>query len=148
MASLTVNGQNYEVLADPQTPLLWIIRDVIGLKGTKYGCGISICGACTILVGGTPQRSCQINLSDINGAAVTTIEGLSPDNTHPLQLAWIAQQVPQCGFCQAGQIMRATELIANGQIPTDADINVTMNNICVCGTYSRMRAAIHQAAGG
>jgi isoquinoline 1-oxidoreductase alpha subunit len=148
MASMVVNGQTYEILADPGTPLLWIIRDVIGLKGTKYGCGISICGACTVLVGGAPQRSCQINLSDINGAGVTTIEGLSPDNTHPLQLAWIAQQVPQCGFCQPGQIMRATELIANGQVPTDADIDVTMNNICACGTYSRMRAAIHQAAGG
>ena len=148
MASLTVNGQTYEIQSDPGTPLLWLIRDVIGLKGTKYGCGISICGACTVLVGGTPQRSCQINLSDINGAAVTTIEGLSPDNTHPLQLAWIAQQVPQCGYCQPGQIMRATELIANGAQPTDAEINASMNNICACGTYSRMRAAIHQAAGG
>ena len=148
MTSLSVNGQTYEILSDPQTPLLWIIRDVIGLKGTKYGCGISVCGACTILVAGVPQRSCQINLSDIGTAAVTTIEGLSANNTHPLQLAWIAQQVPQCGFCQPGQIMRATELIANGQVPTDAQINVTMNNICVCGTYSRMRAAIHQAAGG
>jgi len=148
VTSLSVNGQTYEILSDPQTPLLWIIRDVIGLKGTKYGCGISVCGACTILVAGVPQRSCQINLSDIGTAAVTTIEGLSANNTHPLQLAWIAQQVPQCGFCQPGQIMRATELIANGQVPTDAQINVTMNNICVCGTYSRMRAAIHQAAGG
>ena len=148
MASLTVNGQTYEVLADPETPLLWIIRDVIGLKGTKYGCGISICGACTILVAGVPERSCQINLSDIGNAAVTTIEGLSPNNTHPLQLAWIAQQVPQCGFCQPGQIMRATQLIANGQIPSDQQINIAMNNICVCGTYTRMRAAIHEAAGG
>jgi isoquinoline 1-oxidoreductase alpha subunit len=148
VASLTVNGQSYEVLADPNTPILWIIRDVIGLKGTKFGCGIAICGACTILVDGVPQRSCQINLSDINGAAVTTIEGLSTDNSNPLQLAWIAQQVPQCGFCQSGQIMQATQLIANGQTPTDQQINIAMNNICVCGTYSRIRAAIHEAAGG
>ncbi len=147
MASLTVNGQTYEVLADPNTPILWIIRDVIGLKGTKFGCGIALCGACTVLVGGVPKRSCQINLSDINGAAITTIEGLSPDNSNPLQLAWIAQQVPQCGFCQSGQIMQATQLIANGQNPTDAEINIVMNNICVCGTYSRIRAAIHEAAG-
>jgi isoquinoline 1-oxidoreductase alpha subunit len=144
---LTVNGQIYSVQADPNTPILWLIRDVIGLKGTKYGCGISVCGACTVLVGGTPQRSCQITLADIDNAAITTIEGLSPDSTHPLQLAWVAHQVPQCGFCQSGQIMRATELIANGQVPTDAQINATMNNICVCGTYSRMRAAIHTAAG-
>jgi isoquinoline 1-oxidoreductase alpha subunit len=144
---LTVNGQIYSVQADPNTPILWLIRDVIGLKGTKYGCGISVCGACTVLVGGTPQRSCQITLADIDNAAITTIEGLSPDSTHPLQLAWVAHQVPQCGFCQSGQIIRATELIANGQVPTDAQINATMNNICVCGTYSRMRAAIHTAAG-
>ena len=148
MASLTVNGKTYEIESDPSTPVLWLIRDVIGLKGTKYGCGISVCGACTVLVNGAPQRSCQITLADIPGAAVTTIEGLSLDSSNPLQLAWVAQQVPQCGFCQPGQILRATELIANGQIPTDQEIDVTMSNICVCGTYSRMRAAIHQAAGG
>ena len=148
MASLTVNGKTYEIESDPSTPVLWLIRDVIGLKGTKYGCGISVCGACTVLVNGAPQRSCQITLADIPGAAVTTIEGLSLDSSNPLQLAWVAQQVPQCGFCQPGQILRATELIANGQIPTDEEIDVTMSNICVCGTYSRMRAAIHQAAGG
>jgi isoquinoline 1-oxidoreductase alpha subunit len=148
MASLNVNGQTYEIESDPSTPVLWLIRDVIGLKGTKYGCGISVCGACTVLVNGAPQRSCQLTLADIPGAAVTTIEGLSSDSSNPLQLAWIALQVPQCGFCQPGQIMRATELIANGQIPTDAEIDVTMNNICVCGTYTRMRAAIHQAANG
>lgn len=148
MGSLTVNGQTYEIQADPQTPILWIIRDVIGLKGTKYGCGVSVCGACTVLVGGVPERSCQITLSDIGSAGITTIEGLSPDGTHPLQLAWIAHQVPQCGFCQSGQIMRATALIANGNIPTDAQINTAMNNICACGTYTRMRAAIHTAAGG
>lgn len=148
MATLTVNGQTYEINSNPSTPILWLIRDVLGLKGTKYGCGISICGACTVLVGSVPQRTCQITIADINGAAITTIEGLSPDSTNPLQLAWIEQQVPQCGYCQSGQIMRATALIANGQVPTDAQINTEMNNICVCGTYTRMRAAIHQAAGG
>ena len=148
MSSLTVNGQTYEIEADAATPILWLIRDVIGLKGTKYGCGISVCGACTILVAGVPQRSCQLTMADIGSSAVTTIEGLSPDGAHPLQLAWIAQQVPQCGFCQPGQIMRATALIAGGQVPTDAQINYTMNNICVCGTYTRMRAAIHAAAAG
>jgi len=148
MATLTVNGQTYEINSNPSTPILWLIRDVLGLKGTKYGCGISICGACTVLVGSVPQRTCQITIADINGAAITTIEGLSPDSTNPLQLAWIEQQVPQCGYCQSGQIMRATALIENGQVPTDAQINTEMNNICVCGTYTRMRAAIHQAAGG
>ena len=148
MASLTVNGETYEIQSDPSTPILWLIRDMIGLKGTKYGCGIAVCGACTVLVGGVPQRSCEITIADINGAAITTIEGLSSDNSNPLQQAWIAYQVPQCGFCQPAQILRATQLIANGNVPTDEEINVTMNNICVCGTYSRMRAAIHAAAGG
>jgi isoquinoline 1-oxidoreductase alpha subunit len=147
MPSLTVNDQTYNIDADPDTPILWLIRDVIGLKGTKYGCGISVCGACTVLVAGVPQRSCQITMADIGNAAVTTIEGLSADSTNPLQLAWVALQVPQCGYCQPGQILRATQLIANGQIPTQAQIDTTMNNICVCGTYSRMRAAILQAAG-
>jgi isoquinoline 1-oxidoreductase alpha subunit len=146
MPSLMVNGQTYEIESDPNTPILWLIRDVVGLKGTKYGCGIGLCGACTVLVGGTPQRSCGITMADINGAAITTIEGLSADNSNPLQAAWIAQQVPQCGYCQSGQIMCATQLIAGGRVPTDADIDVTMNNICACGTYTRIRAAIHAAA--
>ncbi len=148
MPSMLVNGRTYDVQADPSTPVLWLIRDIAGLKGTKYGCGIGFCGACTVLVNGTPQLSCQIQLADIPGAQITTIEGLSSDTTNPLQLAWIAHQVPQCGFCQPGQILCATQLIANGQIPDDAQIDVTMNHICVCGTYSRMRAAIHSAAGG
>jgi isoquinoline 1-oxidoreductase alpha subunit len=148
MANLEVNGKNYEIEADPSTPILWLIRDVIGLKGTKYGCGVAICGACTILVNGSPQTSCNIVMADIPGEPITTIEGLSADSSNPLQLAWIANQVPQCGYCQSGQIMRATELIANGNIPTDEQINTTMDNICVCGTYTRMRAAIHAAAGG
>jgi isoquinoline 1-oxidoreductase alpha subunit len=146
MPNLTVNGQTHEIEADPNTPILWLIRDVIGLKGTKYGCGIGLCGACTVLVGGQPQRSCGITIADIAGAAITTIEGLSADSSHILQLAWIARQVPQCGYCQSGQIMCATQLIANGNIPTDAQIDVTMNNICVCGTYTRIREAIHAAA--
>jgi len=148
MASLIVNGQTYEIQADASTPLLWLIRDVIGLKGTKYGCGIGVCGACTVLVGSTPTLTCQIVIADINGAAITTIEGLSGDSSNPLQQACIAQQVPQCGYCQSGQIMQATQLIANGQVPTDAQIDETMNNLCICGTYTRIRAAIHQAAGG
>jgi isoquinoline 1-oxidoreductase alpha subunit len=148
MANLEVNGKNYEIEADPSTPILWLIRDVIGLKGTKYGCGVAICGACTILVNGSPQTSCNIVMADIPGEPITTIEGLSADSSNPLQLAWIANQVPQCGYCQSGQIMRATELIANGNVPTDAQIDTTMDNICVCGTYTRMRAAIHAAAGG
>ncbi len=146
MANLEVNGKNYEIEADPSTPILWLIRDVIGLKGTKYGCGVAICGACTILVNGSPQTSCNIVMADIPGEAITTIEGLSADSSNALQLAWIANQVPQCGYCQSGQIMRATELIANGNVPTDAQIDSTMDNICVCGTYTRMRAAIHAAA--
>jgi isoquinoline 1-oxidoreductase alpha subunit len=148
MASLEVNGKNYEIEADPSTPILWLIRDVIGLKGTKYGCGVAICGACTILVNGSPQTSCNIVMADIPGEPITTIEGLSADSSNALQLAWIANQVPQCGYCQSGQIMRATALIANGNIPSDEQINTTMDNICVCGTYTRMRAAIHAAAGG
>ncbi len=148
MASLTVNGRTYEIQADPNTPILWLIRDVIGLKGTKYGCGIGLCGACSVLVGGVPQRSCGIVIDDIAGADITTIEGLSADSSNPLQLAWIAGQVPQCGYCQSGQIICATQLIANGNVPTDDAIDVTMNNICACGTYTRIRAAIHTAAGG
>ncbi len=148
MANLNVNGQTYEIQADPSTPILWLIRDVIGLKGTKYGCGIAVCGACTVLINGTPQTSCNLVMADVPGAAITTIEGLSDTSSNPLQLAWIANQVPQCGYCQSGQILRATSLIANGNIPTDTEINDTMVNICACGTYTRMRAAIHAAASG
>ena len=147
MPGLNVNGQTYTIEADPSTPLLWLIRDIVGLKGTKFGCGVGSCGACTVLVNGTPGLSCQLMLTDVAQATVTTIEGLSPDGTHPLQLAWIALQVPQCGFCQPGQILCATQLLGGSQPPTDSQINTTMHHICVCGTYSRMRAAIHQAAG-
>jgi len=147
MANLTVNGQTYEILADPSTPILWLVRDIIGLKGTKYGCGVGVCGACTVLVGTTPNRSCGIVMADINNQNVTTIEGLGADGLTALQQAWLTLQVPQCGFCQPGQIMRATSVIANG-VPTEDQIDTEMNNICVCGTYTRMRAAILLAAGG
>ncbi len=148
MPSLVVNGQTYEIQADPNTPILWLIRDICGLKGTKYGCGIGLCGACMVLIDGVPKTTCGLVMADIPGAAITTIEGLSATSSNPLQLAWIAGQVPQCGFCQSGQIICATQLIANGAHPTDAEINTTMNNICMCGTYTRIRAAIHTAAGG
>ncbi len=147
MPALDVNGTLYSINADPSTPLLWLIRDIVGLKGTKYGCGIGLCGACTVLIDGVPGLSCQLMATDVLGKTVTTIEGLSPDGTHPLQVAWIAEQVPQCGFCQPGQILCATQLVGKGQTPpTDYQIDQTMNHICVCGTYSRMRAAIHSAA--
>ena len=148
MPALQINGKTYQVQADPSTPLLWLIRDIAGLKGTKYGCGVGACGTCTILVGGKPALSCQLMESDVSGQAITTIEGLSPTGTHKLQLAWIAQQVPQCGFCQPGQIMCATQLLGGTQPPTDYQINAAMNHVCVCGTFTRMRAAIHAAAGG
>ena len=148
MPSREVNGQTSEIQADPNTPILWLIRDIVGLKGTKYGCGIGLCGACMVLIDGTPRTTCNIVMADIPGATITTIEGLSADSSNKLQLAWIAGQVPQCGYCQSGQIICATQLIANGAQPTDAQINTTMNNICACGTYTRIRAAIHAAAGG
>jgi isoquinoline 1-oxidoreductase alpha subunit len=148
MPALNVNGTIYSINADPSTPLLWLIRDIVGLKGTKYSCGIGVCGACTVLVSGKPGLSCQLMATDVLGQVVTTIEGLSPTGTHPLQEAWIAHQVPQCGFCQPGQILCATQLVGTGKNPTDYQINTTMNHLCVCGTYSRMRAAIHTAAAG
>jgi isoquinoline 1-oxidoreductase alpha subunit len=147
MTTLNVNGTNYTVEADLNTPVLWVLRDIIGLTGTKYSCGIGVCGACMVLLDGKLDLACQRPVSDVGQSVITTIEGLSPDGTHPLQLAWIAHQVPQCGWCQAGQIMAATQLIANGNQPSDADITADVVNICFCGTYSRIRAAIHTAAG-
>ena len=144
---LDINGQVHDVAADPTTPLLWVLRDTLGLTGTKYGCGIAQCGACTVHLDGNPVRSCQLALGDVQGK-VTTIEGLSPDSTHPVQLAWVAHQVPQCGYCQSGQIMAAAALLRDTPAPTDAEINDAMTNICRCGTYGRIRAAIHSAAGG
>jgi aerobic-type carbon monoxide dehydrogenase small subunit (CoxS/CutS family) len=132
----------------PDTPLLWVLRDTLQLTGTKYGCGISQCGACTVHVDGDPTRSCVTPVSAIAGKSITTIEGLSLDRTHPIQQAWIAEQVPQCGYCQSGQIMTAVALLAHTPKPTDADIDQAMSgNICRCGTYQRMRKAIHRAAG-
>jgi isoquinoline 1-oxidoreductase alpha subunit len=144
--SLIVNGSAYTVDLEPETPLLWVLRDSLKLTGTKYGCGIAQCGACTVLIDGTPTRSCSIPASDVAGKTVTTIEGLSAEGTHPVQLAWIEFDVPQCGYCQSGQIMAAVALLKQKPKPTDADINREMTNICRCGTYPRIRQAIHRAA--
>ena len=144
--SLVVNGSAYTVDVEPDTPLLWVLRDSLKLTGTKYGCGIAQCGACTVLIDGRATRSCSIPASTVAGKAVTTIEGLSTDGTHPVQLAWIEFDVPQCGYCQSGQIMAAMALLKQKPKPTDADINREMTNICRCGTYPRIRAAIHRAA--
>jgi isoquinoline 1-oxidoreductase subunit alpha len=146
MISLIVNGSAYTVDVEPETPLLWVLRDSLKLTGTKYGCGIAQCGACTVLNDGRAIRSCSFPMSAVGGAPVTTIEGLSPDGTHPVQLAWIEFDVPQCGYCQSGQIMAAVALLKRKPKPTDADINSEMTNICRCGTYPRIRQAIHKAA--
>ncbi len=149
MASkLMVNGQSHTVDAAPDTPLLWVLRDILQLHGTKYGCGIGQCGACTVHLNGEPVRSCLTSLSAAANAKITTIEGLSASNSHPLQLAWQQLDVPQCGYCQAGQIMSAAALLVKHPKPSDADIDAAMNgNLCRCGTYLRIRQAIHQAAG-
>ena len=146
--SLIVNGKRQTVVADPATPLLWVLRDVLDLTGTKFGCGIAQCGACTVHLDGAPVRSCSVPLSAAGGKRVTTIEGLSPNRAHALQRAWIDLDVPQCGYCQSGQLMSAAALLARHPKPSDADIDAAMNgNICRCGTYQRIRAAIHRAAG-
>jgi isoquinoline 1-oxidoreductase subunit alpha len=148
MISLTVNGKKYDVDVSPDMPLLWVIRDAIGLTGTKFGCGLQQCGACTVHLDGTPSRSCGVSVSNVGTKKVTTIEGLSPTSSHALQRAWIAEQVPQCGYCQSGQLMSAAALLARNTKPTDADIDSAMSgNICRCGTYQRIRRAIHRAAG-
>ncbi len=148
---LRVNGKELTANdVDPATPLLWVLRDSLGLVGTKYGCGMAVCGACTVLANGTPTRACSTPALAVAGQAITTIEGLAPskDELHPLQEAWIAHDVPQCGYCQAGQLMTASALLARIPKPTDADIDSAMaGNICRCGTYQRIRAAIHTAAG-
>ena len=142
-----VNGRFREANVEPETPLLWVLRDELGLTGTKYGCGIAQCGACTVHVDGEPMRSCSVPLSAVAGKRVTTIEGLSPDSSHPLQKAWIAEQVPQCGYCQSGQIMQAAALLAKTPTPSRGEIVKHMNgNICRCGTYHRIIAAIQRAA--
>ena len=147
MIPLKVNGKRYEVEVAPDTPLLWVIRESLGLTGTKYGCGIAQCGACTVHLNGEAARSCVTPVSSVVGKEITTIEGLSADNRHPAQLAWIAEDVPQCGYCHSGQIMAAAALLAKNPRPSDADIDRAMaGNLCRCGTYQRIRRAIHRAA--
>jgi isoquinoline 1-oxidoreductase subunit alpha len=144
---LTVNGQTSTLDVPGDMPLLWVLRDVLTLRGAKYGCGIGLCGACTVHLGNRAVRSCLIPVSAASGAAITTLEGLSADGSHPVQLAWQEIDVPQCGYCQAGQIMSASALLAANPQPTDADIDAAMNgNLCRCGTYIRIRQAIHRAA--
>ena len=147
MITLTINGKPQRYDGDPQMPLLWVLRDELNLKGTKFGCGMGICGACTIHVNGEPTRSCVMSASNAAGKRITTIEGISPDGGHPVQVAWTALDVPQCGYCQAGQMMSACALLAKTPKPTDAQIDSAMDgNLCRCGTYVRIRAAVHHAA--
>ena len=148
MARLNINGRNYDVQVEPDTPLLWVIREQVGLTGTKYGCGVAQCGACTVHINGELRRTCVFPVSAVQPTdRITTIEGLSRDSSHPIQKAWNDFDVPQCGYCQSGQIMAAAALLKAKPKPTDADIDEAMTNICRCGTYQRIRAAIHQAAG-
>ena len=146
MLTLTVNGKQHQVNVASNTPLLWVLRDVLGLTGTKYGCGIEVCGACTVLLDGEPERSCDTEVGEAAGRKITTIEGLSATTTHPLQEAWVAGQVPQCGYCQPGMLMHAAALTAAHGKLTDSAIN-GIDNVCACGTYQRIRAAIHAAQG-
>lgn len=147
MTTLNINGQQREVNVEADTPLLWVLRDELGLTGTKYGCGMGLCGACTVLMNGQPVRSCSLPVSAVTNQPITTIEGLSKDKSHPVQQAWIAENVPQCGYCQSGMILAAVALLNNNPKPTDADIDGAMTNICRCGTYNRVRKAIHRVAG-
>ncbi len=146
MTTLNVNGKQVNVDVEPEMPLLWVLRDELGLTGSKYACGIAACGACTVHVDGQPVRACVMPASAMEGKKITTIEGLSPDGSHPVQKAWVKLQVPQCGFCQSGMIMAAAALLKETKKPTDAQIDAAMSNICRCGTYVRVREAIHLAA--
>jgi len=147
MIAITVNNKSHHVDVDPDTPLLWVLRDTLGLTGTKFGCGKELCGSCTVHINGEPMRSCVTPVSQVAGKKITTIEGLSRDSSHPLQKAWIAEEVPQCGYCQSGQLMSAAALLAKNRNPSDADIDAAMSgNMCRCGTYNRIRKAIHAAA--
>jgi isoquinoline 1-oxidoreductase alpha subunit len=146
--TLKINGATHELDVDPSTPLLWVLRDHLGMTGTKFGCGIAQCGACTVHLDGMPMRSCQLPVQRAVGVEITTIEGLSTDSSHPLQRAWVEMNVPQCGYCQAGMLMAAAALLKRIPQPTDADIDTYLNNICRCGTYPRVRAAIHMVAAG
>ncbi len=146
MTELSINGQQHRLELEPETPLLWAIRDTVGLTGTKFGCGIQQCGTCTVLIGKRPVRSCGITVGEVAGKEITTIEGLSGDSRHPVQLAWVEEQVPQCGYCQSGQIMAAVSLLERNPNPTDKEIDRGMLNLCRCGTYPRIRKAIRRAA--
>jgi aerobic-type carbon monoxide dehydrogenase small subunit (CoxS/CutS family) len=146
MVSITVNGERRHLDVEAETPLLWVLRDEIGLTGTKYGCGIAQCGACTVHVNGEAMRSCSVPIGTVDGAAITTIEGLSADSTHPVQRAWLEHDVPQCGYCQSGQIMAVAALLESNPKPSDAEIDDAITNICRCGTYERIRRATHRAA--
>ncbi|GLQ06690.1 (2Fe-2S)-binding protein [Sneathiella chinensis] len=146
MLKLSINGQTTDIDAEEDTPLLWVLRDTVGLTGTKFGCGVAACGACTVHVDGEAVRSCVVPVSDVIGSEITTIEGLSPDGLDPVQVAWIEEQVPQCGYCQSGMIMAVSSLLRDNPSPTDADIDDAITNICRCGTYPRIRKAIHLAA--
>jgi len=149
MATLNVNGKARSFDAEPDTPLLWVLREQLGLTGTKYGCGVAQCGACTVLVNGVPTRSCVRPISTVKASEkIVTIEGLSPNGSHPVQKAWVALDVPQCGFCQSGMVLAAAALLKAKPNPTDADIDAAMTNICRCGTYNRVRAAIKVVANG
>ena len=145
---LTVNGKPVEVRSDPNTPLLWVLRDELGMVGTKFGCGIAACGACTVLVDGEATRSCVMPVSLMEGKSITTIEGLATETLHPLQQAWLQVQAPQCGYCQSGMLMASAALLQKNPNPSDQDIDDNITNICRCGTYPRVRAAIHLAAKG
>jgi isoquinoline 1-oxidoreductase alpha subunit len=148
MAKLNINGKVRDVQVEPDTPLLWVIREWVGLTGTKYGCGIAQCGACSVHINGEVQRSCSVRIADVKaGDKIVTIEGLSANSSHPVQKAWATVDVPQCGYCQSGQIMAAAALLKKNPKPTDADIDEAMTNICRCGTYQRIRAAVNMAAG-
>jgi isoquinoline 1-oxidoreductase alpha subunit len=155
MITLNINGKNYNVYSDTKTPLLWVLRDELGLTGTKYGCGVEICSACTVWIDGSAEKSCDEEVGSCVGKKITTIEGLAATGTtpdpnnpnHPVQLAWIAAQVPQCGYCQSGMIMRVAKLLKSYAKPTDAQIDAALSNICACGTYPRVRAAIKQMTG-
>jgi aerobic-type carbon monoxide dehydrogenase small subunit (CoxS/CutS family) len=147
MTSINVNGNVMQTDAAPDPPLLWVLRDHLGLTGTKFGCGAALCGACTVHIDGQPARSCQATLADVGERRITTVEGLSPDRSHVVQKAWLELDVPQCGYCQSGQLMSAAALLAQNPSPTDADIDAAMaGNICRCGTYNRIRKAVHRAA--
>jgi isoquinoline 1-oxidoreductase subunit alpha len=146
MITLTVNGTQHDIDLEPDTPLLWALRDAVGLTGTKFGCGIAQCGACTVHINGRAMRSCSVPIGTLSGASIVTIEALSPDGKHPVQQAWLAEDVPQCGYCQSGQIMATVSFLKQYPNPTDAQIDANITNICRCGTYERLRRAIHRAA--